>query len=227
MNHPDIVPVTMELHPLLVAIKTALVDPCFRPNETYSESTRKYAVISCALMAINAITLGIPLLVISEMNTPSLGSRLSVAFLFQTSITSSIAPYLYMRSTKSIPQWLVDLQMWGTLPTVVCVILFVPDAPCSAISVIAALAAIVMRIRMLGLFVFIQLCLYVVSGLLTQFYDKVPRRHRDTAHVVRKDHVHPWGLRLHHCVLCNRAPRCHAAVRATVRRGGLGHRHEP
>ena len=163
------------VRPFLTAVNRTLIEPCFVLNETYAERTRKFAVLSLALMAFNAIFLGIPLLVISETYNPSKWSRLTTALLLQTSITGAVIPYLYMRLTRRLPQWLIDLQVWTSVPCIACVILFAPQAPCGVLATVSAYASIILRVRLWGLLVFIGVSLYVVSALLVQFYEDIPQ----------------------------------------------------
>ena len=89
-----------------------IVTPCMVEGEPYAERSRKIAVIYLAVICSNALFLGAPLAIIVAVYDPNLVMYLLGAAFVLASFTSSFIPYTYLRCTRTMPQWMVDFQVW-------------------------------------------------------------------------------------------------------------------
>lgn len=101
-------------------------------------------------MASNAMLVGIPLTVIAAVYDPNVGLYITGLTCITCSFTSSVIPYAYLRRTQTMPQWMVDFQLWTTVPSLVSFMLFMHQGPVTIVCSAVALVAIPLRVRGYG-----------------------------------------------------------------------------
>ena len=159
-----------------------VVTPCLEEDEAYIVRSSKLLVIAFACIAINALFLGVPVTVLGAMYDPTPGVYAVGASLVQVSITGAVFPYLYLRKTRRLPEWLPAIQIWSTVPTTISFGLFSHQGSIVVVSTFAILIGVIMRVRGWYLLLFYGVCINCVHALINDFGDSLPSLHNTLYH---------------------------------------------
>ena len=94
---------------LIKLVNRLLVQPCMVEDESYAIRSRKLCAIALCVMTFNGVVLGVPYAILQSQDDAYIGSSIVSAMFCLITITSSIVPYGYLRYTKTLPDWLVEL----------------------------------------------------------------------------------------------------------------------
>ena len=165
----------------MAAVLQKLVDlgiaPCLEDDESYATRSRKMASIAVSIITSPALFLGMPVTILTALFDPKVGAYLISAAMFQMVITSSIIPYAFLRRTKRLPDWLVDFQIWSTVPMSVLFALFSHHSVVSIGCSMCSLLGILMRTRGWGLLLLIGISINVVHVLANGYVQELPILH--------------------------------------------------
>ena len=154
------------------------ITPCFVRGESYAERSRKLASIAVAIISFPALLLVAPVAVLTAMGNPSfIGTYLVAATMVSVVITASLVPYVYLRRTCTLPDWLVDFQIWSTVPVTLCFSLFSHQSTVSILCSISVFIGIVMRVRGWPLLILYGLYTNVLHTLINGYMQELPQLH--------------------------------------------------
>eukprot|EP00658_Telonema_sp_P-2_P056662 TRINITY_DN4511_c0_g1_i5.p1 TRINITY_DN4511_c0_g1~~TRINITY_DN4511_c0_g1_i5.p1 ORF type:complete len:805 (+),score=122.36 TRINITY_DN4511_c0_g1_i5:278-2692(+) len=163
-------------------LKNFIVTPCMEEEETYAVRSRKLVVIAFAVIVGNALTLGIPASIVGAVYDPTFGVYFCGAALVQVLFTASFVPYIYLRLTNKLPDWVVDLQVWSCVPTTLGFCLFSHQGSISIVCTTTIFVGIVMRVRMWPLLLLYGVCINVIHALINDYGDELPALHETFYH---------------------------------------------
>ena len=160
---------------VLRKVKRLIVDPCLEEEETYVIRSRKLIVIAVAFISSNALLLGVPVTAISIQDDPGeIGAYLVGAALLILALASACIPYTYLRVTKKLPDWLVDFQIWATVPLTLTFCLFIHQGSIAISITCAILMAVVTRVRGWPLMLLYGIVINVLHSLINGFEEELP-----------------------------------------------------
>ena len=159
-----------------------LVTPCLEEEESYAVRSRKLGTIFLSFICINGLFLGVPVNVAVAIQDYNIGSLLTAISMFIAGIFVSIVPYVYLRHTRRLSQWMVDLQVWSAVIPAAALILFNPESDSSTVVMLGALSAIVLQVRGLWVLFSMFLILTIFYRLRAQFGEEIPQLQIFTRH---------------------------------------------
>jgi hypothetical protein len=154
-----------------------IISPCLVEGGPYAERSRKIAVTCLSVMASNAMMVGIPLTIIAAVYDPDPGLFITGITCILCSLTTSFIPYLYLRRTQSMPQWMVDFQLWSTVPSLLSFMLFMHQGPVTIVCSAVALVAILLRVRLWYLYLAIIVLGNAFNHIVAGFREELPGLH--------------------------------------------------
>ena len=152
----------------------AVVAPCLIEGEPYAERSRKLAVICLCCISGNAMFLGVPIGVIAAIYDPNIGAYCICAAFVYASFAASFIPYGYLRVTGKMPQWMVDLQIWSTIPATIVGQLTVHQGPIIFILCAVLVVGGILRTRMYPIFALIITAGCTMCQLIENYRDQLP-----------------------------------------------------
>ena len=170
-------PTTTTTPSLKQKVVDLIITPCLVEGEPYAERSRKIAVACLSVMASNAMLVGIPLTLIAALYDPDVGLFITGLTCITCSLTSSFIPYMYLRRTRTMPQWMVDFQLWTTLPSLVSFMLFMHQGPVTIVCSTVALVAILLRVRLWYLYLAITVLGNAFNHIVAGFKEELPELH--------------------------------------------------
>ena len=159
------------------SVLDTIITPCLAEGESYADRSRKLACIFLAVLVSNALFLGLPIGIVAGVFDPNIPMYLMASAFVMTSICTSFIPYTYMRLTKTMPQLMVDFQMWSTVPTVVCGVLTVHQGAILFALSVASVVGVVLRVRGWFLFTMFTIVSCTVNELIGNYGDRLPALH--------------------------------------------------
>jgi Ca2+/Na+ antiporter len=137
----------------------------------------KPSSIAVCLIAFNALLLGLPVTIIADLYDPTTGAFVTGATMMLVTVTGSIIPYVYLRRTKTLPDWLVELQVWTALLCTFSLALFVHQGSSTIVNTCVALLGVILRVRAWPLVVLLAVAFNVLHTLINEFPDYLPKLH--------------------------------------------------
>ena len=167
---------------IVATVMALVVAPCLEEEESYAIRSRKLVVIAFACISGNALPLGMPASILGAIYDPTFGVYFVGAALLQVTFTSAILPYLYIRNTKRLPDWLPTLQIWSTVPTTLGFCLFAHQGSVIVVNSFTTMMGVVMRIQGWQMLIVYGVAINLIHALINDYGEQLPGLHETLFH---------------------------------------------
>ena len=154
-----------------------VVGPCLEDGEPYASRSKKILVAVSAMSAMNGVLLGVPITVLLLQQESIFINYLIGVVLIYPAFTASIIPYGYMRCTKTLPNWIVTMQIWALVPIIIVFSLFFHHSTPSILISCMAIVGIVMRAPGWPIILVLTVLACGMHAVINDYPEELPELH--------------------------------------------------